>query len=442
MVNGAGHSAKCVYVLSDIDGFKYKLVMEGDVHLLTTTKVKRYLQHATGLSPQHQELSFKGRIMQDGECGGDIGLTDGAMLRLQHVHASQRASSSAGAGGSRPSSRSMSASTVSHQGKATVAKTFVPISPMAGSSTPLQSGRHRDAHGFNGELAGPPRADTSFSRRDTRTEREYRELELENARLEERLLEAERELANARSDWRLQEEVEQLKCTIAQLESEKAGAARAAEEKWQVKQAELVKELDIMREERRRLRREQAFFEQEQRALVHALEGQIRTQQKELVEQETRLEKQREELRCANKTVSETVQCSLEKLSQELNISPLKLDDNDTCVVPLSDGANILITLDPATERMFMYATIANTLPSSAEVRLRLFETLLEGSLLGRDMAGGGVGICTLNNLIIMDICVDVAHADEYALASVVRPFMAAAQHWMEVIKNLTSQQA
>ncbi|KAF5224291.1 hypothetical protein ECC02_002547 [Trypanosoma cruzi] len=434
MSNSETGGTRCVYVLSDIDGFKYRLVMEGDVRLLTTSKLKRYLQNATGLSAQQQELSFRGRVMQDGECGGDVGLVDGAVLQLRHVKGMRRTNSGDGRRVKRLPSSSMSMGGVAHRGRSSVVDAASCASPTAGLLTPLQGSHPRDGQNGGEAFTSPPPREMSY--RSKRMGREAHALEIENARLEERLLEMERRLANASSDWRLQEEIEQLKGIIAQLLREKEAAGRSAEEKWRAKEEELVKELDLMREERRRLHREQTLFEEEQRALVRSLEEQVRSQQQRLLEQGTTITQQTRQRQPAM-NVAEKVEKSLKQLSLELNIPQLHLDDNDTCVLPLGDGTNILVTLDTITERLFMYAVIANSLPSNAGERLELFEMLLEGALLGRDMATGGVGVCLRNDLIIMNVCVDIVHADEYALASIARPFMESVQHWSEAVKKM-----
>lgn len=435
MKNDETTSAKCVYVLSEIDGCRYKLVMEGDVELLTTAKVKRYLKNATGLSPRYQELSFRGRTLRDDDCGGDVGLKDGALLRLRHTNATRRANSGSV---DKPRGRSQSASSAGHRGGSAAVDTSLSGSPAVEMSMPPQTSHNGGSlHSSGGAVCCSGGNMTGHNRR---TERDYQELERENTRLERCLVEAERRLSNASSDCRLQEEVRELRGTVMRLMKEKGSAERFAEEKWLAKEEELVRELDLLREERRRLRREQVCREQEQRALVHTLKEQICSQQKELLEREAMLEQHRKQLCCVKSTVAETVEKSLKQLSLELGILQLRLDENDSCVLPLENGTNILITFDTVTERLFMYAVIANSLPPSAEDRLELFETLLEGSLLGREMAGGGVGICSRNNLIIMNVCVDVAHADEYALVSVARPFMTSVQHWLEVVKRITSR--
>ncbi|RNF05581.1 uncharacterized protein Tco025E_07754 [Trypanosoma conorhini] len=440
MTGGEERSVQCVYVLSDIDGFKYKLVMEGDVRLLTTTKAKRYLQNATGLGPQHQELSFEGRILQDDECGGDVGLVDGAVLQLRRANTGAAAAGGGDGGGgrvNRPQSRSRSEGSAARRGGSSVVDAFSYDFPSAGMPTPLQCSRRRDDLKDGENSKSPPPKFKNYGGKHM--DYEYRRLELENARLESCLVQLERRLANATSDWRLQEEIDELKSTIAQLLQEKEAAKQSAEENWRAKEDELVKEIDLLREERRKLRREQTSFENEQGALGRSLEGQIRSQQKRLLEQEALLAQQSQQRHPGAMSLAEKVECSLNQLSLELNIPQLHLDDNDTCVVPLGDEASILITLDSATERLFMYAVIANSLPSNTEDRLQLFEMLLEGALLGREMAGGGVGVCSRNNLIIMHVCVEIGHVNEYALASVTRPFMTSVQQWLETVKAVTT---
>ncbi|RNF07048.1 hypothetical protein TraAM80_03682 [Trypanosoma rangeli] len=445
MSGGEANSVQCVYVLSDIDGYKYKLVMEGDVRHLTTKKAKRYLQNATGLSNEQQELFFRGRILQDDECGGDVGLMDGAVLQLRHVDGLRQTNNGAADGGrggsdecvNRPKSRSHLMGGAKRRGRSTAVDAFSYEFPPAGMPTPLQCSRHRDVLNDEENLESPPPRFANCG--DKCIDYKYRKLELENARLERCLVKLERRLANAASDWRLQEEIKELQGTIAHLVEEKEAIKHSSEESWKAKEEELVKELDLLREERRKLHREQKSFEEEQRVVVRSLEDQIRTQQKRILEQEALLAQQSQQQHPEAISITEKAEANLKQLSLELNISQLHLDDNDTCVLPLEDGTNVLVTLDTATKRLFMYAVIANSLPENAEDRLQLFEMLLEGALLGREMAGGGVGVCSRNNLIIMDVCIDIAHANEYALASVARPFMASVQQWLEVAKNVVT---
>ena len=110
---------------------------------------------------------------------------------------------------------------------------------------------------------------------------------------------------------------------------------------------------------------------------------------------------------------------------------PLQLDpENDTCVVPLSDTLNMLVTLDRETEHLYLYVALLDKLPASPVQRMRLYEMLLQGALLGKDMAGGGAGLSTESNLILMSISADLRHNGALALAAAAPSFVKSAQLW------------
>lgn len=133
-----------------------------------------------------------------------------------------------------------------------------------------------------------------------------------------------------------------------------------------------------------------------------------------------------------------TVEASLRHFSHELRIPPLRLGDNHTCVVHLDDeNLSAFITFDPTTKRLFLYATLLNHIPHDAGVRLQLYEELLEGSLLGREMAGGGVGISRKNSLVLISVTVDISAATEYALASIARPFLESVRRWQRIVEGV-----
>ena len=75
-------------------------------------------------------------------------------------------------------------------------------------------------------------------------------------------------------------------------------------------------------------------------------------------------------------------------LAEVLETPPLTLDHNNTCVIDFGARCAILLTYDLATERLFSYSTLLTTLPTDPVAKLALYEFLLEGALLGRDMAG------------------------------------------------------
>ncbi|KAI5686546.1 Tir chaperone protein [Leishmania braziliensis] len=543
-----------VYVLSDIDGYKYKLVMQGDVELLSVRKVKRYLQRAAGIHPAQQLLSFNSVELNDTMSGKDAGFFDGAILRLQQVspYSAGRATCTSASGASPRLSAhkgpgSASSNTVSfrtqdndsrtspRKGDFVVDGTSALISAPAVRATihtqqvvsstpralppPLRCLSPNQSTGFAEREAHDA---ASCAKRDTVADIVYpsqaerrsacsatvgtlpttswgtssavnanwdgahaycQELEgkvaalsIDNVRLREQLQAAARQAAESCTDWKYEEEVKQLKATVAMAQQGARDAERAAAHRWRVKEEELVKELDLLREERRRFQEESTTQEAKLQGLMHSMEGEIRGLKYELHDKDEALQTARLSLaelqrqtsswpdvaRCGSDSVSGSridhpfapaasphariplhqrqhggsssidglAEAALECLAQTFeSAAPLKLDpDNDTCVIPVANGLNVLVTLDRETERLFLYVPLLNRLPSSLVQRMQLYEMLLEGALLGKDMAGGGVGVSLEANLVLMSVSANLRHSAASALAVTATPFVEAAQ--------------
>lgn len=531
----AAAQTKCVHVLSDVDGYKYKLVMQGDVQLLSVRKIKRYLQRAAGVDPAHQLLTFNGAVLADGMSGKDAGLFDGAILRLQQqqqpmmkadTNTSPRGRGSRRESGALSSSRlsemratdaaSASSPFISVHPEDLARRTFTPRldgsfvevtptsppTPLTGialgtpqlvSTSPSGSAPRQQRQQSqplrrlslnqlaSGSAAGTPvdmstcgqlgAAPASASPVTTAAaaaaahdlasycaelEARVAALSLDNVRLREQLQVVARQAAEAAPDWRLEEEVRRLQTAVAAAQQQVAEAQAAAGQRWRVKEEELVKELDLLREERRRLQDDATAQEAKMQDLVHSMEGEIRGLQYELHDKEAAL--QSAQLAVAESRsraavdserhatapmrgfpIDDLAEAALGRLTEVLDsAAPLQLDpDNDTCVVPVSADLNLLVTLDRESERLFLYVTLLDSLPASPVRRMQLYETLLQGALLGKDMAGGGVGVSLESNLVLMSISADLRHIDAAALAVAAMPFVSAAHAWMESIGTL-----
>ena len=51
-------------------------------------------------------------------------------------------------------------------------------------------------------------------------------------------------------------------------------------------------------------------------------------------------------------------------------------------------------------DRLYLYSPILDGLPKDHKNRLKLYEALLEGAMLGGQMAGGGIGVAVPEELI------------------------------------------
>ncbi|KAG5488328.1 hypothetical protein JIQ42_08492 [Leishmania sp. Namibia] len=554
----------CVYVLSDVDGYKYKLVMQGDVQLLSVRKVKRYLQRASGIHPAQQLITFNSVRLDDTMSGKDAGLFDGAILRLQQVSPSSAALATyisvdgtpplygarSGAGGCssftviRGGARNKSKRTSSGKGGSSVDEALSPtpvsadraavggpqlirsprtLPPPLRCLSPNQpiSGPARDA----GDAASRTRQEaeagirchslpvlaeaTSVTTSAPRTTPQgpsasvngdgedvhayCRELEgkvatlsLDNVRLREQLQAVARQAAEVSTDWRQEEEVRRLKAALVKAQQGAKDAERAAAHRWRIQEEELVKELDLLREERRRFYEESTAQEVKLQELVRSMEGEIRGLKYELHDKDEALQAARlslAELRFkgsprtdltgrgsdswsaghashpfspatslsagipldqrqsdGSSGLDELAEAALGCLTRALeHAAPLELDTaNDTCVVPVADDLNVLVTLDRETERLYLYATLLNCLPSSQQ-RMQLYEMLLEGALLGKDTGGAGIGVSLESNLVLMSVSTSLRHSDASALAVLAPSFVAAARSWTKAIDALLS---
>lgn len=98
----------------------------------------------------------------------------------------------------------------------------------------------------------------------------------------------------------------------------------------------------------------------------------------------------------------------------------------------------MLLTFDPVTDRLYLYATLLSELPHDPLQRLKLYEALLEGALLGREMAGGGVGVSVKNELVLLALSVDLRHCDDRCLSAACGPFIESYLKWSDVCRRLS----
>ena len=127
---------------------------------------------------------------------------------------------------------------------------------------------------------------------------------------------------------------------------------------------------------------------------------------------------------------------NLAVLAQELGVPRLDLDDNNTCVVSVDDKYTLLVTYDAATERLYLYSTLTTFIPKDPQIKLRLYELLLEGSLLGRDMCGGGVGASLKNDFVLMSTSIYLPKAQPTSLKSVVPLFVDSLIKWRNRVRD------
>lgn len=113
----------------------------------------------------------------------------------------------------------------------------------------------------------------------------------------------------------------------------------------------------------------------------------------------------------------ENAKANLKRFGKELGLEGLEFDENNTCILGIDDKFSLHLTYEFNSKRLYLYSPLLDGLPRDDKTRLRLYERLLEKSMLGGQMAGGGVGVAVKEELILMHCTLDMEHATENTLA-------------------------
>jgi hypothetical protein len=128
---------------------------------------------------------------------------------------------------------------------------------------------------------------------------------------------------------------------------------------------------------------------------------------------------------------------NLKEFGKELGIDGLQFDENNTCILGIDDTFSMHITFEPNSDRLYLYSPILDGLPKDDKTRLKLYERLLEGSMLGGQMAGGGVGVATKEELILMHCTIDMAHAVPAALRAFAPLYVETVEKWRKIATDV-----
>lgn len=134
----------------------------------------------------------------------------------------------------------------------------------------------------------------------------------------------------------------------------------------------------------------------------------------------------------------ENAKANLREFGKELNLEGLAFDENNTCILGIDNTFSLHLTYEPNSDRLYLYSPILDGLPKDDKIRLRLYEALLEGSMLGGQMAGGGIGVAVPEELILMHAVLEMgAGTDPSALRRFAPLFVEAVEKWRERAKNI-----
>nr|CAJ2466756.1 unnamed protein product [Leishmania braziliensis] len=147
----------------------------------------------------------------------------------------------------------------------------------------------------------------------------------------------------------------------------------------------------------------------------------------------------------------ENAEENLRRLGEDLGLRDgLQFDESDTCVISIDGEYTLLVMYDTVTERLYLYSTLLASLPpvvqATTEGRLKLYEFLLEASLLGREMCGGGVGSSIRNDFILMSASLYMPTSQPWSLRTLAPQFLHCLQHWRtkltEFLQTLEAQES
>ncbi len=134
----------------------------------------------------------------------------------------------------------------------------------------------------------------------------------------------------------------------------------------------------------------------------------------------------------------ENAKQNLKEFGKELGLEGLEFDENNTCILGIDDEYSLHLTYEPNSKKLYLYSPLLDGLPKDDKLRLRLYESLLEGSLLGGQMAGGGVGVAVNEELILVHSTLDMEHAAGNALRNYAPVFVEMVEKWRKKCQEIS----
>ena len=135
----------------------------------------------------------------------------------------------------------------------------------------------------------------------------------------------------------------------------------------------------------------------------------------------------------------ENAEANLKEFGRELNLEGLVFDENHTCILGIDNTFSLHLTYEPNSDRLYLYSPILDGLPQDDKTKLLLYEVMLEGSMLGGQMAGGGVGVATKEELILMHSVLEMGAAEAASLRKFAPLFVEAVEKWRAVAEKIVT---
>lgn len=128
---------------------------------------------------------------------------------------------------------------------------------------------------------------------------------------------------------------------------------------------------------------------------------------------------------------------NLKEFGKELGLEGLNYDENNTCILGIDDEFSMHLTYEPNSDRLYIYSPLLDGLPTDTKTRMKLYEKLLEGSMLGGQMAGGGVGVAVKEELILMHCVIDMAYAVPSLLRAFAPLYVETVEKWRKICRDI-----
>lgn len=134
----------------------------------------------------------------------------------------------------------------------------------------------------------------------------------------------------------------------------------------------------------------------------------------------------------------ENAKDNLKEFGKELGLEGLEFDENNTCILGIDDEFSLHITYEPNSKRLYLYSPLLDGLPRDDKTRLKLYERLLEGAMLGGQMAGGGAGVAVNEELILIHCTIDMEHAVSSALRAFAPLYVETVEKWRKICADIS----
>jgi hypothetical protein len=133
----------------------------------------------------------------------------------------------------------------------------------------------------------------------------------------------------------------------------------------------------------------------------------------------------------------ENARANLKAFGKELGLEGLEFDENNTCILGIDDKFSLHLTFEPNSDRLYLYSPLLDGLPRDDKTKLRMYERLLEGSMLGGQMAGGGVGVAVKEELVLVHCTLDMKHADDQDLPRFAPGYVEMVERWRDILEGI-----